>query len=90
MSLLEILSLSLRELMLYKRRLDSSVNIATGYGLDGRGIRVPFPIRVRDFPLFHKVQTGSEAHRASYPVGVGITFPRGKAAGAWSQQHTTV
>jgi len=35
--------------------------------------------------LFHHcVQTGSGAHPASYPTGTGVSFPGGKAAGAWS------
>lgn len=32
--------------------------------------------------LLHIIQTGSEAHLASYPVGTGGTLPRSKAAGA--------
>jgi hypothetical protein len=33
------------------------------------------------FSLFHVVQTGSEVHLASYPVGTGVSFPGDKAAG---------
>jgi hypothetical protein len=44
---------------------DSSVGIATGYGLDGPGF---------DFSLLHSVQTGSGAHPASYPIGTGGSF----------------
>jgi hypothetical protein len=43
---------------------DSSVDIGTGYGLDGRG---SIPGRGKSF--LHSVQTGSEAHPASYPMG---------------------
>jgi hypothetical protein len=50
------------------RSWDSSVCIATGYGLDGRA---------SDFFSLHSVQSGSATHPASYPVGTG-----GKAAGA--------
>jgi hypothetical protein len=32
----------------------------------------------------HRVQTGSEAHLASYPMCIGDFFPVHKAAGAWS------
>jgi hypothetical protein len=32
--------------------------------------------------LHHRVQTGSGAHPASYPMGTGISFPGGKAAEA--------
>jgi hypothetical protein len=34
------------------------------------------------FLLLHVVQTGYGAHPASYPMGTGGSFPRGKAAGA--------
>jgi hypothetical protein len=30
----------------------------------------------------HSTQTGSRAHRASYPVGTGVSSPGDKAAGA--------
>jgi len=33
--------------------------------------------------LRHRVQTGSEAHPASYAMGTGALTPRGKSAGAW-------
>jgi hypothetical protein len=64
--------------------LDSSVGIATAYGLDDRMIGVRFPVAVRNFSLRHRVQTGSEAHSASYPMGTGGSFPEGKVAGARS------
>jgi hypothetical protein len=53
-----------------------------GYGLDDRGSRVRFPGGAGNFCLLHRVQNGSGAHPASYPVGTGGSFPRGKAAGA--------
>jgi hypothetical protein len=49
------------------------------YGLDGW---VRFPAGARDFSLLYSVQTGHEAHPASYPMGTGGSFPGGKAAGA--------
>jgi hypothetical protein len=49
---------------------DSSVCIATGYGLDGRRIWVQLSARTRDFSLFHIVQTGSGLQPASYPRGI--------------------
>jgi hypothetical protein len=52
---------------------DSSVGIATGYGLDDRGVRVRVPV-VLIFFLPHVVQTGSGAHPASSPVGTGVSF----------------
>jgi len=35
-----------------------------------------------NFSLHHRVQTGSGAHPASYPMGIRGSFPGGKAAGA--------
>jgi hypothetical protein len=46
----------------------SSVGIATGYWLDGRGSILGRGKKC--FPL-HNVQTGSGAHRAPYPMGTG-------------------
>jgi hypothetical protein len=60
---------------------DCVVGIATGYGLDDRGVRVRVPVGSRTF-LLHVVQTGSEAHPASYPMGTGGSFPCDKGAGA--------
>jgi hypothetical protein len=54
--------------------------IALGYGLDNRGVRVP--AGAGNFSLYHRVQTGSGAHPASYPMGTRGSFPGGKAAGA--------
>jgi hypothetical protein len=48
----------------YVMILDSSVGIATGYGLDGLG---SIPGRGKRF--LHSVQTGSGPHPASYPMG---------------------
>jgi hypothetical protein len=67
-------------LVLFKSR-DSSVGIATGYGLDDRGSRVLFLAGAGIFSLHHRYQTGSGAHSASYPMGTGVSFPGGKAAG---------
>jgi hypothetical protein len=61
---------------------NSSVSIALGYGLDNRGSRVRFPARVGNFSLHHRIQNGSRAHPASYPMGTTGSFPEGKAAGA--------
>jgi hypothetical protein len=57
------------------------VGIALGYGLDDRGSRVRFRAGAGNFFL-HRVQNGSGAHSASYPMGTGGSFPGGKAAGA--------
>jgi hypothetical protein len=60
----------------------SSVGIALGYGLNDRGSRVRFPAGARNFSLHHRVQNGSRAHPASYPMGTRGPFPGRKAAGA--------
>jgi hypothetical protein len=52
-----------------------------GYGLDDRMIWVRFPVGVGKFSPHHRIQTGSRAHPASYPVGTGNTFPGGKGQG---------
>jgi hypothetical protein len=61
---------------------DISVGIALGYGLDDRGSRVRFPAEAGNFSLHHRVQNGSEAYPASYPMGTRGSFPGAKAAGA--------
>jgi hypothetical protein len=61
---------------------DSSVGIALGYGLDDRGSGVRFPAVAGNFSLHHRVQNGSGAHPACYPMGTRGSFPGGKAAGA--------
>jgi hypothetical protein len=65
-----------------KQSRESSVGIALGYGLDDRGSRVRFPAGAGNFSLHHRVQNGSGAHPASYPVGTRDSFPGGKAAGS--------
>jgi hypothetical protein len=61
---------------------DSSVGMALGYGLDDRNSTVRFPERADNFLLHHRVQNGSGAHPASYPMGNRGSFLAGKAAGA--------
>jgi hypothetical protein len=53
----------------------SAVGIATGYEMDGLG-SIPGNAK---YCLLHSVQTGYEAHPASYPMGTGNDFPVGKA-----------
>jgi hypothetical protein len=60
---------------------DSSVGIATGYGLGDRMIGVRFPAVFGKFSLRYRVQTGSGAHSASCPVGNGAPFLGVKATG---------
>jgi hypothetical protein len=61
---------------------DSSVGTALGYRLDDRGSRVRFPAGAGKFSLHHRVQDGSGAHPASYPMDTRGSFRGGKAAGA--------
>jgi hypothetical protein len=61
---------------------DSSIGIALGYGLDDWGSRIRFLEGAGNFSLHHRVQNGSGAHPASYPMGTGGSFPGGKAARA--------
>jgi hypothetical protein len=65
---------------IFKNR-DSSVGTTLGYGLDDRGSRVRFPARTGNFSFHHRVQNGSGAHPAFYPMGTRGSFPGGKAAG---------
>jgi hypothetical protein len=65
------------------RSRDSSIGMAVGHGLDDRGAKVPFPAGDGNFSLHHRVQNGSGAYPASYPIGIRGSFPGGKAAGAW-------
>jgi hypothetical protein len=69
---------------------DSSVGIALGYGLNDRGFTVRFPAEAWDFSLHHRVQNGSGANPASYPMGTRGSFSGGEAAGAWSWPLTSV
>jgi hypothetical protein len=55
--------------------------MATVYGLDGVGSILS---RLKDFlcTFLHSVETGCEAHPASYPMGTTGSFLRDRAAGA--------
>jgi hypothetical protein len=66
----------------FKKSRDSSVGIALGYGLDDQGSGVRFPAGAGNFSLHHRVQDGSGAHPASYPMSTRGSFLGGKAAGA--------
>jgi hypothetical protein len=56
--------------------------MATGYGAGLPGIDVRFPAGTRDFSLLTSDQTGSRAHKVSYPMGAGNSFPGGKVTEA--------
>jgi hypothetical protein len=60
----------------------SSVGIALGYGLDDRGSGFRFWTGAGNFSLHYRVQNGSRAHPASYPMDTRGSFPGGKAVGA--------
>jgi hypothetical protein len=64
----------------YRSR-DSSVGIATGYGLDdwGTGVSVPVGSWIS---LLYVVQIGAGFHTAFYPIGSGGYFSDNEAAGA--------
>jgi hypothetical protein len=68
----------------------SSVGIALGYGLDDRDYRVRFPAGAGKFSLNHRVENGSGAYTAFYPMGTEGSFHGGKAAGAWSWPLTFI
>jgi hypothetical protein len=40
--------------------------------------------------VHHRVQNGSGAHTASYPMGTRSSFPGGKTAGVWSWPLTSI
>jgi hypothetical protein len=58
---------------------DSAVGIATGYGLDNRGVGVGVPVGSR-ISLLH-IQTGSEVNPTSYTMGTEGSFPGEKRWG---------
>jgi hypothetical protein len=64
-------------ILLYGKSRDRSVGIALGYGLDDWGSKVRFPARAGNYSLHHRVQNGSGAHPASYPMGTKGSFPGG-------------
>jgi hypothetical protein len=56
------------------------------YGLDGRGVGVRVPV-VATFSPLHVVWTGSGAHQASYPTGIGGNASVVKELGPGSRLH---
>jgi hypothetical protein len=55
------------------------------YGLDDRG---SIPAGAKDFSFILCVQTGSEAHSASCPMGTGGPFPGGKERPGRDADHS--
>jgi hypothetical protein len=62
----------------------SLISIVSDYRLDDWG---SIPGRGKDFPL-PCVQTSSEAHPTSYPMGTGSPFPGGKARPGRDADHS--
>jgi hypothetical protein len=58
------------------------------YGQDDRAIGVRSTAGAKDFSSSLCVQTGSEAHPASSPVGTGGPFPGGKARSGRDADHS--
>jgi hypothetical protein len=56
---------------------------SAGLRAEWSGLRVPEGA-AGNFSLRHRVQTGSGAHPASYPMATRGSFSGGKAAGAWN------
>jgi hypothetical protein len=56
--------------------------VALDYGIDDRGSRARFPAGAGNFSIHHRVQNGSGAHPASYPMGTRGFLPESKAVGA--------
>lgn len=54
------------------------------YGLVSRENVLRFPVGIRDFSLFKRIQIGSGTHPDPHSINVRRTFPRDKADGAWS------
>jgi hypothetical protein len=65
----------------------SSVSTVFGYGLDDRAIGIRSPAGEKNFSSILCVQTGSEAHPASYTMGTGGLFPGAKRG--WGVTLTT-
>jgi hypothetical protein len=66
----------------------SSGSIVSDYGLDDRAIEVRSPTSAEDFSSSPCVQTGSEAHTDSCPMGTGGPFPGGKARPGRDADHS--
>jgi hypothetical protein len=75
-------------LQLFYESRGSSGSIVSDYGLGDRVIEVRSPTRVEDFSSSPCVQTGSEAHPASYPMGTGGPFSGVKARPGRDADHS--
>jgi hypothetical protein len=66
----------------------SSVSIVSDYGLDDRAIGVRSPAGAKNISSSLYVQTGSEVHPASSPMGTGGPFSGGKARPGRDADHS--
>jgi hypothetical protein len=73
-------------ILFYSR--DSAVGTALGYALDDRGSRVRFSAGAGNFSLHHRVQNGSGAYPASYPMGTRGSFLGVKRPGRGADHST--
>jgi hypothetical protein len=64
-------------LLIIARSQNSTISIATGWAAKGLLFK---SWQGQDPSPLHVVEIGSGAHLASYPMGIGSSFPRGKTA----------
>jgi hypothetical protein len=69
---------------------DSSVGITTRLRTGRSGFYGSIPGGGWEFSLHHRVQNGSGAHSSSCPLSAKVSFPRNKAAEAWSWPLTSI
>jgi hypothetical protein len=68
----------------------SSVSLVSGYALDDGAIEVRFPAEAKDFSSNLCVQTRSEAHSASCPMGtrvLSLGLKRGRVVTLTTHPH---
>jgi hypothetical protein len=68
---------------------DSSGSIVSDHRLDDRAIGARSPAGAKDFSSSLCVQTSSEAHLASCPMGTGGPFPGGKVQPGHNTDHSS-
>jgi hypothetical protein len=66
----------------------TSVSIVSDYGLDNWVIGGRSPAEAKNFFSSLCVQTGSEAHPASYSMGTGGSFPEGEVQPGCDADHS--
>jgi hypothetical protein len=76
----DFMQVSKSETCRYNSSRDSVIGIATGYGLDDRGVGVRVPVESRIFSS-PRCPDRSGVRPTSYPMGTGGSFPRVKRLG---------